>query len=36
MSGITRDEPYRLAMARKLGADVGVNVEKEDCGKNAE
>lgn len=30
MSGITRDEPLRLAMAKKLGADVVVNVEKED------
>jgi threonine dehydrogenase-like Zn-dependent dehydrogenase len=30
MSGVTRDEPYRLAMAKKLGADVIVNVEKDD------
>jgi threonine dehydrogenase-like Zn-dependent dehydrogenase len=33
MSGITRDEPYRLAMAKKLGADYIVNVEKEDLRK---
>ncbi|MFA6508367.1 MAG: alcohol dehydrogenase catalytic domain-containing protein [Treponemataceae bacterium] len=30
MSGVTRDEKYRLLMAKKLGADVIVNVEKED------
>ncbi len=33
MTGITRDEPYRLAMAKKLGADLIVNVEKEDLRK---
>lgn len=30
MTGLTRDEPFRLAMAKKLGADVIVNVEKQD------
>jgi len=30
MTGLTRDESFRLAMARKLGADRIVNVEKED------
>lgn len=30
MSGLTRDEPVRLAMAKKLGCDVVVNTEKED------
>jgi len=30
MTGLNRDEPFRLAMAKTLGADVIVNVEKED------
>jgi len=30
MTGLERDESFRLAMAKKLGADVTVNVEKED------
>lgn len=30
MSGLTRDEPFRLATAKKMGADYIVNVEKED------
>ncbi|MBD3323256.1 zinc-binding dehydrogenase, partial [candidate division KSB3 bacterium] len=30
VSGLDRDESFRLAMAKKLGADVIVNVEKED------
>ena len=29
ITGLTKDEPFRLAMARKLGADVVINVEKE-------
>jgi 2-desacetyl-2-hydroxyethyl bacteriochlorophyllide A dehydrogenase len=29
ISGMDRDEPFRLAMAKKLGADRTVNVEKE-------
>lgn len=29
VSGLGRDEPFRLAMAKKLGADRTVNVEKE-------
>ncbi len=33
MTGLTRDEKYRLAMAKKLGADRVVNVEKEDIRK---
>jgi 2-desacetyl-2-hydroxyethyl bacteriochlorophyllide A dehydrogenase len=33
VSGLTRDEPVRLAMAKKLGADVVINVEKEDLRK---
>lgn len=30
MTGVTRDEEFRLPMAKKLGADYVVNVEKED------
>lgn len=30
MTGVTRDEEFRLPMAKKLGADYIVNVEKED------
>jgi 2-desacetyl-2-hydroxyethyl bacteriochlorophyllide A dehydrogenase len=30
VTGLTRDEPLRLAMARELGADAIVNVEQED------
>jgi 2-desacetyl-2-hydroxyethyl bacteriochlorophyllide A dehydrogenase len=30
MTGLTRDKPFRLAMAKKMGADRVVNVEKED------
>lgn len=30
MTGLTRDEPFRLAMAKTMGADRVVNVEKED------
>lgn len=30
MTGLTRDEPTRLAMAKRLGCDYVVNVEKED------
>lgn len=30
MTGLDRDEPFRLAMAKKMGADVVVNVEKQD------
>lgn len=30
VSGLDRDEPFRLAMAKQLGADIVVNVEKED------
>lgn len=33
VSGLTKDEPLRLAMAKKLGADVVVNVEKDDLRK---
>ena len=29
VSGLNRDEPFRLAWARKLGADAVINVEKE-------
>jgi 2-desacetyl-2-hydroxyethyl bacteriochlorophyllide A dehydrogenase len=29
VTGLTKDEPFRLAMAKKLGADVVINVEKE-------
>ena len=32
MTGVTRDEDYRLPMAKKLGADYIINVEKEDLG----
>jgi 2-desacetyl-2-hydroxyethyl bacteriochlorophyllide A dehydrogenase len=30
MTGLERDVPFRLAMAKKLGADEVINVEKED------
>jgi threonine dehydrogenase-like Zn-dependent dehydrogenase len=30
MTGLQRDEPFRLAMAKKLGTDTVINVEKED------
>lgn len=33
MTGVTRDEEFRLPMAKKLGADYIVNVEKEDLQK---
>jgi 2-desacetyl-2-hydroxyethyl bacteriochlorophyllide A dehydrogenase len=33
ITGLTRDEPFRLAMAKKLGADLIVNTEKEDLRK---
>jgi 2-desacetyl-2-hydroxyethyl bacteriochlorophyllide A dehydrogenase len=33
MTGLERDEPFRLAMAKQLGADVIINVEKEDLRK---
>lgn len=28
VTGVTRDELFRLVMARKLGADIIINVEK--------
>jgi threonine dehydrogenase-like Zn-dependent dehydrogenase len=30
MTGVTRDEPFRLRMAKELGADYIVNVDKQD------
>jgi len=33
LTGLERDEPFRLAMGKKLGADVAINVEKEDLRK---
>jgi 2-desacetyl-2-hydroxyethyl bacteriochlorophyllide A dehydrogenase len=33
MSGLTRDESFRLATAKKLGVDYVINVEKEDIRK---
>ena len=33
ITGLTRDEPFRLAMAKKLGADEAINVEKVDLRK---
>ena len=33
MTGLTRDEPTRLAMAKELGCDYVINVEKEDVRK---
>lgn len=33
MTGLTRDESYRLKMAKELGADYIINVEKEDVRK---
>jgi threonine dehydrogenase-like Zn-dependent dehydrogenase len=33
LTGLGRDEPFRLAMGKKLGADVVINVEKEDLRK---
>ncbi len=30
ITGLTRDEPFRLAMAKKMGADEAINVEKTD------
>lgn len=33
ITGLDRDEPFRLAMAKKLGADVTLNVEKDDLRK---
>ena len=36
ITGLTRDEPFRLAMARDLGADHTINVEKVDLVKRIE
>lgn len=33
ITGLGRDEPFRLAMARKMGADEAINVEKTDLRK---
>ncbi len=33
VTGLTRDEPFRLAMAKKMGADEAINVEKTDLRK---
>ena len=33
LTGLSRDESFRLAMGKKLGADVVINVEKEDLRK---
>jgi 2-desacetyl-2-hydroxyethyl bacteriochlorophyllide A dehydrogenase len=33
LTGLTRDEPFRLAMAKKMGADEVINVEKTDLRK---
>ncbi len=33
VTGLERDEPFRLAMARRMGADIIVNVEKQDLNK---